>query len=40
MEPIISQSPDLEVQMKWRGADYCHDVVLAHAKTGAILAAK
>jgi hypothetical protein len=40
MEPIVSQSPDLEVRMRWRGKFYRHDFVLAHTKTGTILVAK
>ena len=40
MEQVVSQSPDLEVRMKWRGKFYRHDVVLAHLKTGTILVAK
>ena len=40
MEQVVSESADLEVRMKWRGSDYRHDIVLAHARTGAILVAK
>jgi hypothetical protein len=36
-EPVVSESANLEVRMKWRGSTYRHDIVLAHAKTGTII---
>jgi hypothetical protein len=39
-EPLVSGSANLEVQMKWRGHAYRHDVVLVHNKTSTIIVAK
>jgi hypothetical protein len=39
-EPIVTESANPEVRLKWRGAGYHYDIVLAHLKTGTILVAK
>jgi hypothetical protein len=36
-EAIVPESPAVEVQMKWRGKAYRHDIVVANSKTGTIL---
>jgi hypothetical protein len=39
-ESLVSESTNCDVKMKWRGAGYRYDIVLAHLKTGTILVAK
>jgi hypothetical protein len=36
-ETRIPSIPSIQTRMKWRGQEFRHDIVMAHAKTGTIL---
>ena len=36
-EVVVPTTDSVQFRMKWRGKDFRHDIVLAHAKTGTIL---
>jgi hypothetical protein len=36
-EVVVPTTDSVQLRMKWRGEDFRHDIVLAHAKTGTIL---